>query len=86
MTTLTVDRWGRSIPRMEAELAEAHAALDAAAARTHAAYEAVWYSRTDAAERRAWAAWEKAHEAQNRAARRLHAANRALGRPPLAAA
>lgn len=79
--TATRDRWGRSIPDMEAELAAAHLALDAAAAATTAAGADVDAARTDAAERRAWVAWDKAHDAQNRAARRLHDANQALGRP-----
>jgi hypothetical protein len=77
------DRWGRYIPAMEAELAAAHTALDAAAAATSAAFGQVERTRTDAAERKAWSTWEKAHAAQNRAARRLHAANQALGHPPL---
>lgn len=79
--TATRDRWGRSIEKLEAELAEAWRALDAAAAVTTAAQEAIWAARTDRQEDRAQAAWNKAHEAQNRAAGRLHAANAALGRP-----
>ena len=66
----------------EAALAVAWVELDAAAAVTAAAYEATWHARTLAAEDKAYATWNKAHEAQNRAAERLHAANRALGRAP----
>lgn len=71
----------RSTADPENELAEAWRALDAAAAVTVAAQDAVWTTRTDAQERRAWVAWENALKAQNRAAGRLHNANRALGRP-----
>lgn len=78
---IATDRWGRSIEKMETELAEAHRALDAAAAVQRAAYDAIWTARTDAQEDRLQAKWDKAHEAQNRAAGRLHAANLALGRP-----
>jgi hypothetical protein len=79
-----IDRWGRSIEKMERELADAWTALDAAALATAAALDAVYTTRTDAAEDRAWSRWQKAHDAQNRAARRLHDANRALGRPACA--
>lgn len=56
------------------EVAAARAALDRAAEATAAAYEATWNTRTQAAEDRAWARWHAAHDAQNRAAQRLHAA------------
>lgn len=65
----------------ETALAAAHAALDAAAARTAAAYDAWWAASTDAQERKRQAEWERAREAQNKAAERLHRANAALGRP-----
>jgi hypothetical protein len=81
IATPTRDRWGRSIAKMEADLAAAHATLDEAAGRTTAAYEATWTARTRAAEDKALARWEKMHEAQNRAAHALHDANQALGRP-----
>lgn len=58
------------------ELAAARAALDEAAAACAAASDA-WLYRfdlTDAQEARGQAAWDKAHDAQNRAAQRLHAA------------
>jgi hypothetical protein len=58
------------------DLAEAQRELDAAAAATAAASDAWMYrwDLTEAQERRGQAAWDKAHEAQNAAARRLHAA------------
>lgn len=75
------DRWGRSIENMEGELASAHEAMDAAASDTSRAYETWQLARTDSQERKGQVAWERAHTAQNAAARRLHAANQALGRP-----
>jgi hypothetical protein len=81
IATPTRDRWGRSIAKMEADLHAAHAGLDEAAALTTRAYDAWQDTRTDNAEQKAMAAWEKALEAQNRAAGRLHDANRALDRP-----
>lgn len=78
---MTTDRYGRSIEAMENELAAAWTALDDAAAETARAHDRTWNAHTDAQEARAWEAWNTAREAQNRAARRLHDANTALGRP-----
>lgn len=78
--TATHDQWGRSIAAMEAELEAARAALAEAVERTSKAYDQIWASTTLAQERKAQLAWDKAHEAQNRAASRWHDANRALGR------
>jgi hypothetical protein len=72
----------RTPAELERALADAHAALDAAATRSAVALNTWDDARTDAQERRAQLAWENAHAEQNRAAQRLHAANRALGRPP----